>query len=110
MEQYLTTLTWLAFFGTAFSAYYFNLKFKSKERMAFAEMNENLLELTRKKTTAWYVIGFSGLGIGIGMISGFFIGYKLQDDDAMGILMFSLSIFFGALGIIIGYAAEKRYK
>lgn len=110
MENYLTTFTWLMFFATMFLAYYFNLKFRNKERMAFAEKNENFLELTHRKPTPWYVIGFSGLGIGIGIVTGFYIGYILQDDDAMGILMFSLPVPLGAIGIIIGYAVEKKFK
>jgi len=110
MENYLTTFTWLMFFATVFLSYYFNLKFRHKERMAFAEKNENILELTRRKPTPWYVIGFSILGVGIGIVTGLYIGYILQDDDLIGMLVASLPIPLGAIGIIIGYAVEKKFK
>lgn len=110
METILKTVIWLGFFAAMVVAYYFYLKFRSKERMKLAEKDENLAQLMMRRTFPWYIIGFSVLGIGVGLVLGFYLGYVNNDDDLMGILMFSLSILFGATGIIIGQTVEKKSR
>jgi len=110
METILRTIIWIGFFSAMVIAYYFYLKFRSTERMKLAEKDENLAQLMMKRKVPWNIIGYSALGIGVGLVVGFYLGYVTQDDDLMGILMFSLSILFGALGIIIGQAIEKKSR
>ncbi|MFO7657990.1 MAG: hypothetical protein R6W78_13085 [Bacteroidales bacterium] len=115
-------VTWLAFCSTVFLAYYYFLKFRNKERILLIEKNVDLSEIykgggRREKFEwhfPWYIIGYTLLGIGLGFIAfsiAFLISQKqeLHEEIAISILV-SASIFFGALGIIIGHSIEQKKK
>jgi len=80
------------------------------------EKNADIAEFYKKSEKTfhfpWFILGFSLLGIGVGLLSGIVIGIvgKISDGGIMALIIFSTSLLNGALGIIIGARIEKKQR
>ena len=117
ISNIIEMITWLGFFCAIFFAYYYYLRFRNKERMALIEKSIDLSEIYKKpkKSFPWFMIGFTLLGIGIGFVIAFSVGFILietqdMDDDFLAPIFISASILFGAIGIIVGHSIEQKKK
>lgn len=110
-----TTLNWFGFFGTIFFAYYYFLKFRHKERLLLIEKNVDVTELyKRKRKFPWHILSFTLLGIALGVFVGIIIFIEVLggdgDNPTTSLLILSMTLFFSALGIIIGNTIENKKK
>ena len=111
-----TTLNWLGFFGTLFFAYYYFLKFRHKERLLLIEKNVDVAELYKKmrRKTPWNIISFTLLGIAFGTFIGIVVFIEILGMDGNNstpvFLILSTTLFFSALGIMIGNGIENKKK
>jgi len=110
-----TTLNWFGFFGTLFFSYFYFLKFRHKERVLLIEKDVNIAELfKRKKRFPWHILSYTLLGIAVGVFVGivFFIEILGKDGESetVTLLILSITLFFSALGIIIGNTIENKKK
>lgn len=116
--RYITEMiSWLGFFSAVFLSYYYYLQYRNKERMKLIENNIDLSELYKRpeRHFPWFMIGFSLLGIGIGLTLSFGIAFGMSHsmrmkEEQIAFLTISSSVLFAAIGIIIGHSIEQRKK
>ncbi len=112
-------LTFLGLFSAIFFAYYFYLKFRHKERTMLIEKDVDIADFYKKtdkqqkshRGFPWYLVGFTlfgiGLGIGLSQIFVFIVSHRLEFYSP-GPIIVSLTMIFGALGIILGHSFERK--
>jgi uncharacterized protein YacL len=81
------------------------------------EKNIDLSGIYKKseRNLPWYMIGYTLLGIGIGLVISFIIAFTISQKQYIGeeivaIIFISASVFFGAIGIIYGHSLEQKKK
>lgn len=120
MEDLMMALIWLGFFAAIFLGWYFFIQARNKERMALIERDKDVSEIYAKQQIIirfpWLKLGtlITGVGFGLGLVTCIllvaFNDPKDIDDDIVGILFATAGMFFGGLGIIIGYYLDKPKK
>ena len=107
-------ITWLGFFSTVFLAYYYYLKFRHKERTLLIEKDVDLSAFYKvsERRFPWYIVGFTLLGAGLGFIIALSAAFIISQRESITPepLILATTIFFGALGIIIGHSIEQKKK
>ena len=60
----------------------------------------------------WFIIGYSVIGLSTGFVLGFICMLLeiIPMNEVSGSLMISVSILFGAIGIVIGNKIEKKHN
>ncbi len=112
-------LTFLGLFSAIFFAYYFYLKFRHKERTMLIEKNVDIADFYKqayqksqiRKGFPWYMIGFTLLGFGIGIGAAQILVLIIDSNFVYrhsAPLFGSLTMIFGALGIILGHNFERK--
>lgn len=112
VSKVLETLSALGFFTAVFLSIYFYLKFRNRERTMLIEKNVDISEFYKKKEsrkTPWYIIGFVFLGISLGFIFTLIITFQFPKSDPT-IFLISGGLFFGSIGILVGYKLEQKEK
>jgi MFS family permease len=120
MRNFDESLVWLGFFAAVFLAWYFYLKARNKERMALIESGKDVSEIYKKQEIKlrfpWLKLALMVIGIGFGLGVFFFIyafsaeSFQEMKRDLPEMLLASSMMFFGGLGLIIGYYLEKPKK
>ena len=114
MEDPGFALAWIAFFAMIFFGWYFYLQARNKERMALIEKNVNLSDIfaVRKNQFRfpWLKLGMLITGVGFGFsitVLIIFINELDFSSDSTGMLVASMMIFFGGVGMITGHYLDK---
>ena len=66
-----------------------------------------------KRIVPWYIIGFSIIGLSIGIILGLtliLLNIIPREENITGILLAAISVLIGAIGLIIGNIFEKKHN
>ncbi len=108
-------LVWLGFFAAIFLGWYFYLQARNKERMALIERDKDVSEIYSKQEFKfrfpWLKLGLmiTGIGLGIGIVTIFLIDGldKIRIGYFDALLIFTSAMFFGGLGLVLGYFLEK---
>ena len=60
----------------------------------------------------WYLLGFTVIGGALGFLVGVFIMIMqlVPDETQEGMLVFTITILFGAIGLVLGNYIEKKNK
>lgn len=118
MSDFSNALIWVGFFSAVFFGWYFYIKARNKERMALIERDKDVSEIYSKQKISikfpWLKIGLLFAGIGLGMALSTLIvsisSIKMSLGGLREDIQISSMIFFGGLGIVIGYFLEKPSK
>jgi hypothetical protein len=117
MEDVMIGIVWLGFFAAIFLGWYYYLKARNKERMALIESGKDVSEIYTKQEIRiripWLKIGLliTGVGLGLGL---FMILFSFVPDfhEAMKgeigqFFIIACMMFFGGMGLIVGYYLDK---
>ena len=107
--QTLGVLIPFAFFALVFGSLYVHLTTRNKERLAMIEKGVNPeLFKTKPEPDSGFVTIKSGLfliGVGIGIIAGYFLKESGMDDSAA---YFSMILLFGGIALVVSYFIQKK--
>lgn len=99
----------LAFFALIFGAIYVHLTTRNKERLALIEKGANpeLFKLKNDPNQGYsnFKSGLFLIGIGIGIIAGYFLeNAGMQEEPAY----FSMIFLFGGIGLVISFLLQGK--
>ena len=106
-----TTLNWFGFFISFFLAYYFFLRFRNREIVLLIEKGIDVSEIYKKKKFPWFILGFTLLGVSIGVLVSilvFVYSLDMREDSEVSILILASVLLLGAIGVIVGNIVERK--
>ena len=113
----MIALIWLGFFAAVFLGWHFYLKARNKERMALIESGKDVSEIYSKQEIRikipWLKIGLliAGIGLGLGLFIVFFsfipAFHEAMNGEIGQFFIIANMMFFGGIGLIIGYYLDK---
>jgi len=115
MEDLSLALVWLGFFASIVLGLYFYFSARHKERMALIEKNADVSEIFKVREFRfhfpWLKLGMITLGVGFGLFAVVVIANQPEiqnlPQDFLQMMAVGTILFFGGLGLVIGYFIEK---
>jgi len=116
-NDYMEAIVWLGFFAAVFLGWYFYLKARNNERMLLIEKGKDVSEIYSKQEIRiripWLKFGLliTGVGLGIGLFMIFFsfipTFHEAMNEKIGQFFIIASMMFFGGIGLIIGYYLDK---
>ena len=98
----------LSFFALVFGIVYISTTARNRERMAMIERGADPSLFESKKKPSYggvFKLGMLFLGVGLGIVMGYFLTTSGMDEDAAYPAMIFL---FGGLGLILSYLYQQK--
>ena len=98
-----------AFFLLVFASLYVHLTTRNKERLAMIEkgVNPEIFKTKAEPDSGYgnFKVGLFLIGIGIGIVAGYFLSESGMDETAA---YFSMIFLFGGIGLVISFLLQKK--
>lgn len=99
----------LAFFALIFGSLYVHLSTRNKERLALIEKGASpeLFKLKNESHSGYasFKSGLFFIGIGLGIVAGYFLSNAGMQEEAA---YFSMIFLFGGIGLVISFLLQEK--